>query len=92
MKDNIEIGLNHKIYVDARKNINIAGVKKIVTFDDEEFLVETNMGQLLIKGSNLEMSKFDTKEEIVNIHGKINSLNYIEGRNKDNNILSKLFK
>ena len=86
---------NHNINITGRKNINITGVKKIENFDENEFLLETNMGYLLIKGNNLEIIKLDTYQGDVSIKGKIDSLMYIDKdskKQKNESVLSKLFK
>jgi len=93
-KDNISIG-NHSISINERKNIVITGVKKIDSFDEEEFLLVTSMGYIVIKGSSLEIVKLDTYQGNVSIKGKINSLNYMENANKkekEESIFGKLFK
>ena len=86
---------SHSVSITERKNINITGVKKIDSFDNEEFLMDTIMGYIIIKGEELEIVKLDTFQGNVTIKGKINSLNYMEGntkKNKEESILSKLFK
>lgn len=86
---------NHNVNITQRKNINISGVKKIENFDESEFLLETNMGFILIKGSNLEIIKLDTYQGDVSIKGKIDSLNYLETNKKQEkteSVLAKLFK
>lgn len=86
---------NHTITINDRKNIMITGVKKIDSFDNEEFLMETNMGYINIKGSELEIIKLDTYQGNVSIKGQINSLNYIESlhkKDKEETVFSKLFK
>ena len=86
---------NHNVNIIGRKNINITGVKKIDNFDENEFLLETNMGYLMIKGSNLEIIKLDTYQGDVSIKGKIDSLNYLENgkkQEKQESVFSKLFK
>jgi len=93
--DKDTITYNHSITLNERKNIIITGVKKIDSFDDEEFLLETNMGYIVIKGQGLEIIKLDTYQGNVSIKGKINSLNYMESSNKkekEESIFSKLFK
>ncbi len=85
----------HNISITQRKNINISGVKKIDNFDESEFLLETNMGYMQIKGANLEIIKLDTYQGDVVIKGKIDSLSYLEKEKKQENkesILAKLFK
>lgn len=86
---------SHNISITGRKNISITGVKKIENFDENEFLLETSMGYLLIKGGSLEIIKLDTYQGDVSIKGKIDSLNYIENTNKkqkSESVFSKLFK
>lgn len=86
---------NHSINVTERKNIVISGVKKIDNFDDQEFLIETSMGYLNIKGSSLEIIKLDTYQGNVSIKGKVDSISYRETDkkgNKDDSFFTKLFK
>ena len=70
--------------------------KKIESFDSEEFLMETTMGYLAIKGSELEIIKLDTYQGNVSIKGRIDSLMYLDNvngkKNKDDSLLNKLFK
>ena len=86
--------VSHNVTISDRKNIMISGVKKIESFDNEEFLMETNMGYVLVKGSELEIIKLDTYQGNVSIKGKFNSLIYMDStkKEKDEGMLSKLFK
>lgn len=93
-KDNI-VNFNHSISITERKNLNVTGVKKIDSFDDEEFLLETNMGYMVIKGKSLEIVKLDTYQGNVAIKGTFNSLTYMESnkkQEKEDSILGRLFK
>ena len=87
---------NHSVSINERKSISITGVKKIDSFDNEEFLMETTLGYLVIKGSELEIIKLDTYQGNVSIKGKIDNLMYLDNingkKNKDDSILNKLFK
>ena len=85
----------HSISVVERKNILITGVKKVDSFDKEEFLVETIMGYLALKGDELELVKLDTLAGSVTIKGYVNSFDYIEDnskKEKEGSIISRLFK
>ena len=87
--------VNHTVNIIKRSSINISGVKKIDNFNDKEFLLETIMGEMCIKGLNLEIVKLDTYQGDVSIKGKINSIIYKSNKEKKNNeesIFSKLFK
>ena len=85
---------SHELKLIDRREIALTGIKKITSFDSEEFLLESNMGIILIKGSNLEIMKLDTHDGNLKIKGKINSFNYLDSNNKgkEESILSKLFK
>ena len=91
--DNVLIG-NQEVKMTDRKTIYLTGIKKIVSFDNEEFLMESNMGVILLKGESLELNKLDTSDGNVKIKGKINSLSYVYGKtkNKDEGLFTKLFK
>lgn len=84
--------LSHIIKLNERKNIIISGIKKINSFDDKEFNLDSIMGNIIIKGENLEMLKLDTIEGNVSIKGKINSFSYSDSQDKDSSIFMKLFK
>lgn len=91
----IDNDFNHGLTIAERKSIVISGVKKIESFDNEEFLMETTLGFLVIKGSDLEIIKLDTYQGNVSIKGRIDSLVYLDEVNKkdkENSLLSKLFK
>ncbi len=92
--DSVITNYNHGISLAERKNLLVSGVKKIENFDDEEFLMETTMGFLVVKGEDLELIKLDTMQGNVSIKGKINSMDYIEEtKTKDREgIFNRLFK
>ena len=92
-KEIIEFG-SHELKLIDRREISLTGIRKITSFDSEEFLLESNMGVILIKGSNLEIMKLDTHDGNVKIKGKINGFNYLDNKekSKEESIISKLFK
>lgn len=92
-KEIIEFG-SHELKLIDRREISLTGIKKITSFDSEEFLLESNMGPILVKGSNLEIMKLDTHDGNVKIKGKINGFNYLDNKdkNKEESLISKLFK
>ena len=91
----IEATFNHGISLTERKNVVVTGVKKIESFDNEEFLMDTTLGFLTIKGDGLEIIKLDTYQGNVSIKGRIDSLVYTDNeikKMKEESFLGKLFK
>lgn len=84
--------INHLVKIVDRKSIIINGIKRIINFDDKQFALESNMGDIIIKGSNLEVIKLDTIDGSVSIKGNIDSFNYLELSKKTDSLITKLFK
>lgn len=95
INNEVLISNSHEVKIIDRKEIVLSGIKKITSFDPEEFLLESTMGPLIIKGSGLELLKLDTHEGNVKIKGKIDSYQYImngKSKNKEESFIAKLFK
>ena len=93
--NDIEASFNHGITLSERKNAIVTGVKKIESFDSEEFLMDTTLGFLQIKGKELDIVKLDTYQGNVSIKGEIDSLLYtdvVTNKVKGESFLAKLFK
>lgn len=84
----------HDVIMRGRKLLDITGVKQVESFDNEEFLLETVMGFLAIKGQNLQMKNLDVDKGVVSIKGKVFEIIYIDDEygEKAKGFFSKLFK
>ncbi|AYD41278.1 sporulation protein YabP [Clostridium fermenticellae] len=80
--------------IENRKRLTLSGVLEVVSFNDEQIILNTNLGTLSIKGNNLKMNKLDVQNGDVIIMGMINSCVYMSKEAKKNkeSIISKLFK
>lgn len=93
--DKTDSSFTHSISISERKNIVLSGVKKIESFDNEEFLLDSSMGFIMIKGEELEIIKLDTLQGTVTLKGKVNSLAYVEDKKtkeKEEGVFNRLFK
>lgn len=95
-KDAIINNYNHSITITERKNLLITGVKKIENFDSEEFLLETVMGILTVKGEDLELVKLDTLAGNVSMKGLVKGFSYIDDNVKKekegSSVFNRLFR
>ena len=60
--------------LENRKKLLLSGVEEIVSFQDEKISLNTVLGNLTIKGSNLKMSKLDVQSGEVIVSGVISSM------------------
>ena len=92
---NINNNLKHDISLTSRKELIVTGVKNIDSFDSDEFLIQTALGFLHIKGNNLTLDKMDNENNELTIKGQIDSLSYVsnqKGKESKGNIFKKLLK
>ncbi|WP_209978405.1 sporulation protein YabP [Paenibacillus eucommiae] len=75
-----------------RKLLEISGVLNVESFDSEEFVLETELGFLTIKGQNLHIKNLSLEQGLVVIEGTVNGLTYADAHDKTKSFLGKLFK
>ncbi|MDT8862654.1 sporulation protein YabP [Alkalihalobacillus sp. MEB130] len=85
---------DHDVILKARRQLDITGVKQVESFDNEEFLLETVMGFLSVRGQNLHMKNLNVEQGIVSIEGKVYDLVYLDQSQEDKSkgFFGKLFK
>ena len=77
------------IVLKDRKRLEISGIKKIESLNNEEFLI----GMLFVKGKELEMQQLDVDNGNLWISGTINLIQYIEATKKEKTgFFGKVFK
>ena len=86
--------LKHEVTLTNRKELLIEGVKTIQSFDSNEFLIETIMGYMVIKGKGLMLGKMDNDKEELSIKGEVSSIEYVNASKEKSHesFLKKLFK
>ena len=81
---------NNEISLSNRNKLFISGVTKIDNFDNNEFVMNTTMGILIIRGDSLELIKLDTIQGNISIKGNVDSIEYktckktCQGKRDDN--------
>ncbi len=88
-------GRQHKISLTDRGLCNINGVCDVLSFDVAEVLLETEQGMLMIKGTDLHVSRLMLDKGEVDVDGRIDSLTYSEGTGyggKGESLFARLFK
>lgn len=73
--------------------LELTGIIKLLSMNNNEFVVQTNFGDVFIKGDNLEMKQLDTEKGIIWINGKIIGFEYLDVKKpKEQSFFKKLFR
>lgn len=78
-----------------RSKLEITGIKRIISLNENEFIIDSNMGIIYIEGSKLEMKQLEMEKGSIQINGNINSIRYNKEeklKEKKQSILGKVFK
>lgn len=94
MEDNKQ-AKKHVLNMCDRKNAGITGIKDVRSFDDQEIILETDCGILMIRGTELHIGRLTLEKGEVDISGNMDSFIYSElkGFTKSGeSVLKRLFK
>ena len=86
--------IKHQVILTNRKELFIEGVKSIQSFDSSEFLIETIMGYMVIRGKGLMLGRMDNDNEELSIKGEVSDISYIKASKESasGGFLKKIFK
>ena len=81
--------------LDNRKKLSLNGVLEVLSFNDAQIVLNTNLGVLTIKGEDLKMNKLDVQNGDITMVGTFDSCAYSGrgGKKKETEgIMQRLFR
>ena len=85
----------HKIVLCNRGSADITGVTDVVSFDENQVVLDTDQGMLTVKGKNLHISRLTIEKGEADIEGTVDSLVYSSNealRKAGESVFARLFK
>ena len=85
----------HKLTLENRGAGNITGIREVVSFDENQVVLDTDLGLLTVKGKDLHVSRLTLEKGEVDLDGTIDSLNYSSNealRKSGESRFTRLFK
>lgn len=85
----------HKVVVVGRKSGTVSGVSDVLSFDDNEIVLDTDMGLLTVKGKELHMSRLSLELGEADLEGTVESLAYSERghrKKREGSLIKRLFR
>ena len=82
----------HCLNLDNRKTLKITGVTDVNNFNEQTLIASTDIGELTIKGENLNINKLNLETGILEVNGTITLLSYSDKKNiSSKNFLKSIF-
>ena len=85
----------HKVVLENRSRGTVTGIQDVVSFDENQIVLDTDMGLLTIKGKDLHVSRLTLEKGEIDIEGQADSLVYSSSesfKKTGQSLLSRLFK
>ena len=84
----------HRVLLEIRKKAVITGVQEIHSFNENEVLLLSEAGKILLKGEQLHVRKLNLEKGDAEVEGRVDSLSYLtrNAHKKDESILKRMFR
>ncbi len=85
----------HRLLVLDRRTGSLTGVKDVVSFDENQVVLDTDLGLLTIKGKDLHVSRLTLEKGELDMEGTVDSLVYSSNdsyRKSGESLFNRLFK
>jgi sporulation protein YabP len=81
----------HSLILENRRALTATGVSNVDSFDEQTIVAYTDMGELVIRGSQLQINKLNIETGELTLNGDIVSMSYSDNR-PAGGFFSRLFK
>jgi sporulation protein YabP len=87
-------GRPHGFSLDNRSRAVLTGVNDVKSFHEEEVVLDTAGGEMVITGKSLHIAKFTLDDGNLVMDGRIDAITYQEGgkSKKGGNVLGRMFR
>ena len=80
------------IILENREKLSVSGVKDILTFDEDEIMLDTELGVLKVTGHNLKVEKLSVDTGEVLAKGEVSSIIYTDETPQKGGFFKSMFK
>ncbi|MCI8662585.1 MAG: sporulation protein YabP [Hungatella sp.] len=85
----------HRLMMQNRSSLSITGIRDVVSFDENQVVLDTDMGLLTMKGKDLHVSRLTLEKGEVDVDGTVDSLVYSSNesyRRSGESFFNRLFR
>lgn len=88
-------GGQHRLVIEDRERTEVTGVVHVDSFNDEEVVMETELGLLAVRGDNLHIKHLNLEQGEVTIEGYVLEMAYADekqSKNRGKNFWERMFR
>ena len=82
----------HNVVMENRQKMSISAVTDVESFNEQEIVLNTQMGMLSIYGSMLHISKLNVETGELKVEGNVDNIAYEDKTSAKESFISRLFK
>ena len=86
------VQMPHQLILEDRRALTVSGVSDVDSFDEVTVTVDTDMGELTVKGEGLHINRLNIETGELTLEGSIQSLTYAEVPSRSGGFFGRLFK
>lgn len=93
-----ELSGEYKLILTNRRNLYIEGVEHVANFSQEEIILETKLGLLILKGEELDITQLNLEDGNFKVEGLFKSVEFSNDhvnkglKNRSKGMLERLLK
>ena len=92
MAEDFRLGeISHNVILEGPERLSISGVTEVVSFDEEEVVMETARGLLTVTGSDLHVDKLSLDIGELSLQGVIDGIVYADEQHRRGGFWSRFF-
>ena len=76
VEEKISSGRLHRLVLSDRHTGSVTGVNDVVSFDENEIILDTEMGLLTIRGKELHVKRLTLEKGELDLEGQVDGFNY----------------
>ncbi len=92
MTEDKNLMLSHTVSIKGRNSLIITGITDLSSFNEDQVVVYTCEGELIITGEGLHIGNINVDRGELNLDGRIESLEYTDNASSGGKIWEKLFR
>ena len=83
--------LPHCLNLEERHRLSVTGVSEVLSFDENQVVMDTSLGLLTVEGEGLHVEKLSLDIGELSLEGSVQSLCYSHDRQKKGSFWSRVF-